>query len=86
MVISRLLLLGIVKLGQQSEVRMRVGLNWLKRELHDAVKRPAGFVVGLVFTVAAIAAIQYDETIAPKLSGLADSFSGATGDVVRRFS
>lgn len=65
---------------------MRVSLNWLKRELHDAWKQPAAFVVGVVFTIAAIAAIQYDESVAPKLSGIADGITGATGELVRRFS
>ncbi|MBY0564237.1 MAG: hypothetical protein K2P58_08625 [Hyphomonadaceae bacterium] len=60
-------------------------MNWLKRKLQHALKQPAALVVGVVFTFVAIAAIQYDETIAPKLAGIADGITGATGDLARRF-
>lgn len=64
---------------------MRGVMSWMKRELRASVRRPIGFAIGVVFTIAAIAAIQYDETVAPRLSSFADGITGATGELARRF-
>lgn len=52
---------------------MDFGLSSLARGALNAARRSASLLASMAFVALAIAAIQYDETIAPKLAGIADN-------------
>ncbi|GIK49963.1 MAG: hypothetical protein KJZ75_02010 [Hyphomonadaceae bacterium] len=56
--------------------------SWL-RDFADAQWRMLG---GLAFMIIAIAAIQYDELVAPEVSRLSDSWSSAATDFSRKLA
>lgn len=63
---------------------MDFGLGFLARGALHVTRASAGVFASIAFLALAIASIQYDETVAPKLASLADTCSTLLADVGRR--
>lgn len=61
-----------------------IGLSSSARLVRQAFATVAGALAGVTFMVLASASIQFDETMAPKLSGLTNSWSGAAAGLGRK--
>jgi len=61
-------------------------LNTIKQALRPIIDAQWRAVAGLAFMALAMAAIQYDEIIAPEVSRLSDSFGSVATDMSRRLA
>lgn len=65
---------------------MDFGLSSLLRHALDAARTSGSVLASIAFVALAIAAIQYDETVAPKFSSIADNCAALITDVGRRLT
>lgn len=65
---------------------MDFGLSSLLRGALNAARTAASVLASIAFVALAIVAIQYDETVAPKLTSIADNCSTLIADMGRRLT
>lgn len=61
-------------------------LNGMRQSLRSAFDAQYRVLAGLAFMALAMAAIQYDEVVAPKVHGLTDGFGAIASDMKTRLS
>lgn len=61
-------------------------LGELKQQVQSVFDAQVRLWAGAAFMAAALAAIQYDEIIAPELSRVSDAWTNAAGDFSRRLT
>ncbi|MEZ5957352.1 MAG: hypothetical protein R3C27_09105 [Hyphomonadaceae bacterium] len=64
----------------------KIALVELKQDLHSAFDRHWRGLAGVAFMVMAMAAIQYEERLAPELTRLNDGFSHVATDFSRKLA